>query len=139
MKVHPGETFTLPAVVVGADLGTTIGTVHENSRSTVVLESTSQYGQWINSTICSNLSFTIFYRNKHEVMYLTVMDESVVSVRNDFSGKDEDHDVWIYQHDGYVTQTLLNTPPLLNITLLPCPPGFILLGDPPGCDCYPID
>ena len=71
-------------------------------------------------------------------MYLTVMDESVVSVKNDFSGKDEDHDVWIYHHDGYVTQTLLNTPPLLNITLLPCPTGFILLGNPPGCDCYPI-
>ena len=32
----------------------------------------------------------------------------------------------------------LYTTPLLNITLLPCPPGFTLLGDPPGCDCYPV-
>lgn len=28
IAVHPGEMFTLPTVVVGADLGTTIGTVH---------------------------------------------------------------------------------------------------------------
>ena len=30
---------------------------------------------------------------------------------------------------------LLFIPPLLNITLLACPPGFTLLGDPPGCEC----
>ena len=36
IKVYPGETFTLPAVVVGADFGTTVGTVYvtfENSKT----------------------------------------------------------------------------------------------------------
>ena len=28
ITVHPGDTFTLPAAIVGADLGTTVGAVH---------------------------------------------------------------------------------------------------------------
>ena len=31
-----------------------------------------------------------------------------------------------------------NTPLFINISLLPCPPGFLLLGIPPACQCHPI-
>ena len=147
IKVHPGETFTLPVVVVGADLGTTIGTVHvifENPRSTVQLNPTSQYVQWINSNkVCSKLNYTIFSQNRHEVMYLSVQDDSVTTVNSEFKRcysniSHCDHGIWTYHHEKYVLRTLLYAPPLLNVTLLPCPPGFTLLGDPPGCGCYPV-
>ena len=141
IKVYPGETITLPAVVIGADLGTTIGTVHaihENLRGSVTLKHTSQYAQFINnSKMCSKLNYAIFSQNRYEVLYLTVKDESLTTVQNDFNAQGNDHDIWIYHQYGYVTQVLLDTPPLINVTLLPCPPGFTLLGDPPGCDCNP--
>lgn len=28
------------------------------------------------------------------------------------------------------------TPVYVNFTILPCLPGFVLLGDPPGCSCH---
>ena len=31
-----------------------------------------------------------------------------------------------------------STPLFVNIDFLPCPPGFVLLGDPPGCQCHPV-
>ena len=33
---------------------------------------------------------------------------------------------------------LLNAPVFVNFTILSCPLGFALQGDPPRCDCYPI-
>ena len=143
IKIHPGETFTIPAVVVGADLGTTIGTVHtvfENPRSSVVLKPTSQYIQGIsNNKICSQLNYSIFSWNTHEIVYLTVKEESLMTVRKYFT---EGHYGYISTcnliYNEYVKQATLSSPPLLNVTFLPCPPGFTLLGDPPGCDCYPL-
>lgn len=141
IKVHPGETFTISAVVVGANLGTTIGTVHTifvNPRSIVELKPTSQYVQWINNNTCSTLSYTIFSRNMHEIVFLTTEEESLITVEQDFFGRgSEGHGLSQYQN-GCVTPALLYTPLLLNITLLPCPLGFTLLGNPPGCDCYPV-
>ena len=88
--------------------------------------------------MCSKLNYAIFSQNRYEVLYLTVKDESLTTVQNDFNAQGNDHDIWIYHQYGYVTQVLLDTPPLINVTLLPCPPGFTLLGDPPGCDCNPV-
>ena len=71
IKVHSGETFTLPLTIVGADFGTTINAVHaifENQKSTGVLRSTSQYVQIIRYKLSTNLSYTIFTRNRHEVL-----------------------------------------------------------------------
>ena len=36
----------------------------------------------------------------------------------------------------YVSMKHLEQQLLLSITLLPCPPGFQLKGDPPGCECH---
>jgi hypothetical protein len=33
---------------------------------------------------------------------------------------------------------LRHTPLFIKIHFLPCPPGFFLSGDPPGCQCHPI-
>ena len=40
--------------------------------------------------------------------------------------------------ENHVRLDLLYTPLLLNVTLLPCPLGFQLRGDPPGCECHPV-
>ena len=38
----------------------------------------------------------------------------------------------------YIDNESRYDPLFINITLLPCPPGFTLVGDPPGCDCHPV-
>jgi predicted outer membrane repeat protein len=50
IAVHPGEAFKLPAVIVGADLGTTVGPVYalvDSPREAVALKPASQYIQEI--------------------------------------------------------------------------------------------
>ena len=64
-----------------------------------------------------------------------------LSVREETSKIDfhqDDNDYYCLYKEDYVTQKLLYTPPTLNIMFLPCPPGFTLLGDPPGCECDPV-
>ena len=141
IKVHPGETFILPLAIVGADLGTTIGAVHAIFENQNMLRPTNQYIQEIRDKLCTNLPYTIFTRNRHEAMYLTTREESLLDIKADFRNRS---DFTIYDclngrntHD-LITQQLLYTPLLISITLLPCPPGFTLLGDPPGCGCYPV-
>ena len=123
-KVHPGECFTLLAVVVGADFGTTVGTVYGSLDPTTssVLKPSNQYAQGItNNEVCSQLRYTIFSKSGYEVMYLT---SSSVSFKD-------------------AAKSLLGLPGSnvvlhVSVTLQDCPLGFTLLGDPPGCDCYPV-
>ena len=136
IAVHPREAFKLPAVIVGADLGTTVGPVYanlESPRASVMLKPNSQYVQEISDNkVCTELNFTIFSWKHQELMSLTVREESI---KKDFSA-DERADYCLHM-DDYIYQSLLYTPPTLNITFLPCPPGFSRLGDPPGCVCNP--
>ena len=68
-----GETLTIPAVIVGGDYGTTIGTAYANFipgnvSSIPTLKSSYQFIQWLN-TSCTKLSYLIY--SKHNfVMYL---------------------------------------------------------------------
>ena len=137
ITVHPGEEFKLPAVIVGADLGTTVGPVYtllNSPRELVSLKPASQYIQEIgNNRVCTDLNFSLFSSRLQEVMHLTVREETS---KTDFHQDDNDY-YCLYKED-YVTQKLLYTPPTLNIMFLPCPPGFTLLGDPPGCECDPV-
>ena len=70
VNVHPGVIFSLPFVVVGGDLGTTVGSIHATFKNPERIVPTYQYVQWINSTKCSNVSYTLSTRNLHEIMYL---------------------------------------------------------------------
>ena len=52
IKVYPGEQFTLPAVVVGADFGATLGPVHailDSAAGMAKLKYSNQYAQWISN------------------------------------------------------------------------------------------
>ena len=143
INVHPGETFTLSAVVVGADFGTTVGTVHAiftNPKSSVVLKPASQYIYGIiNNRICSDLNYTVFSHNRNEVIYLSVTGESFTAFDKDrFREMITEGINFYHNHNGTVKKALLYASLILNVTLLPCPPGFTLLGDPPGCDCHPV-
>ena len=134
-RVHPGETFTISAVLVGGDYGTTIGTVHANFAPTnlssvPVLETSQQYSQWINNiSVCTDLEYTVYTRHTWQsfTMFLTVHS---------------------YQHLNFTSEPYTpcgiikpnynsSTPTVIDLTMLPCPMGFSLLENPFTCDCHP--
>ena len=130
--VHPGEMFTVSAIVVGGDFGATRGSVYaeflDSDSSISSLTSTSQYSQVIdNVTHCSNLTYSMYHCEHEEpLMYLTTAN----TIR----------DVYQFEEDCGDETCFHTTPVYLRITLLSCPPGLILTGEPTVqvCDCYPV-
>ena len=147
-SVSPGQTVTLSVVVIGGSFGTTTGTVYadflplnsSNSHYVPSLEPKYQYAQWItNYKECFELEYTIYSHNTTEpiILYLTSTSESQPTVRERLGRRDKlKSDIAAYKSSGVIYESLLTTPIFLNITLLPCPKGFSLSGEPPRCNCY---
>ena len=132
--LYPGEVFSLSVAVVGVEFGTVAGVVQTNLVQSDGVVS-PEYHQVFDVTKCTNLNFTVLHSSPSQVkMYLTIEDryapyydkqiiiESIKSYHNN-------HDI--------IPSELLTVPIFIDITLLPCPPGFTLIGEPPRCDCYP--
>ena len=144
IKVYPGEMFALFLVIVGADFGATVGSVHaifENAITTVQLRPSSQYVQAIrviDDGVCSKLNYTVFSENAHEMLLLTTKQESWNAIVHEQNSYKYDKDCATRFPNSYVNLELLYSQLCLNINLLPCPLGFQLRGDPPGCECHPV-
>jgi len=145
ISVHPGETFTLSLVVVGGDFGTTSGTVYagfmpSNWPHAPSLKPEYQYAQTItNSMACTNLNYTLYSNQSQEQLYLTVEETTQDEVIEYYTAKNDlQGDIADYHRNGGISDDLFVTPVFITIKLQPCPPGFTLLGDPPGCDCYSV-
>ena len=128
----PCEMITFPLVIVGGDWGTTPGVVYAYP-SSAKLQST-QYRQWITKAQCTEVNYNV-YSDQSVQLVLSVHSYS----KNTFL------DFCDYHHnpkpDSFITRACKICSPLhINLTILPCPPGFSLQGDPraPGCDCYPV-
>ena len=132
LEVYPGEKFTVSAVVVGGDYGPTIGTVHakflpvqSSALSLPSLRDRRMYYQRTNSSKhCTQLNYSLYHSAPNGiVLYLSTLYTDIQDLHHQHCINDE-----------YCSHT---TPVYFNITLLPCGPGFTLLGEPPVCDCYP--
>ena len=132
-RIYPGEMFTIPAVTVGGDYGTTIGTIHTSFKSSnlstvPVLKSRHMYSQWIdNLSMCSDLDYTIYSRHSF-TMYL------VIHFSKHFETTTKNNERCNSTQHGYDSTTLAS----INTTILPCPLGLRLLENSPRCDCHPI-
>ena len=125
LYIFPGETFTVPAVVVGGDWGPTPGTVYASLRQTSAdIQPSSQKFSQINTTQCTALTYNVFSNDSVQL---------VLSAHYY-------HSRYYYREcDGNGTDLCKFYSPInLKLYFLPCPPGFSLQGDPPGCDCYPV-
>ena len=131
-RVHPGETITIPAVIVGGDYGTTVGTVHANFMPANLLSvPLYQYSQWINNhSICTDLQYTVYssIHGQNFTMYLTVHSYRQIEDINQFVGG---CDVTKHNYDSSIPTPII-------LTILSCPMGFSLLEKPSRCDCDPI-
>ena len=135
ITVHPGESFTVSAVLVGWDYSnaSTTGVVYAEILSTnnlvnPQLDSNSQNGHLIsNSKQCTNLSFSLF--SSHITPQNTTMYVTAMKMENQYVLEHK------LQNCLYTNDCWRITPVFFNVTLLPCPPGFTLK-DKQGCTCY---
>ena len=137
-KVHPGENFTVPAVIVGWDFGTTVGMIYTHyiatSQSISIVNSNHLHVQSVNDNKqCTNLSFSL--RSNHTrdsvTMYINaVHNNMVLGGINWFT----EGGINCSEIDSELPPCIHTTPIFFNVTLLPCPPGFTLLDQ--QCDCH---
>ena len=139
-------------MVVGGDYGVTIGNIYANfllTNSTrspnKTLMSSQQYNQGVNDIMsCTELSYKLLanrnfnvQENNNVVMYLT----SRLHTQNHYEVKS-----LLINTDAYckgIDSTGLgrdrySTPVFINISILPCPPGFTLLEDTSECGCSAV-
>ena len=126
-NIHPSETLTIPVVIVGGDWGATTGIVYASFRqpniSSVALGPDSQYTQYINTTKCTMLSYTVYSKQSVQLTLSAFRYHDVYSA----CINNGNYDPNVCQHFSPLT---------IHLNVLPCPPGFSQQGNPPGCDCY---
>ena len=128
---YPGEMISVSVVVVGGDWGATPGMVYAKFQppyydTSSILKPPSQYNQWINESRCTSLNYTVYSKQQSVQLVLSAFLYSDQTCNNNVTRK-------------YYTKACTYLSPLqIDFTVLPCPPGFSLQGDPPGCYCYPV-
>ena len=141
LEAYPGETITVPVVIVGGDFGATIGTVYigfvgYNHQSS---QKVSQYQK------CTNISYTLNPKNdnsSHDIkMHLSTFpyDDKRFFQLNNTHKDDVERAIELYNEDKVLSYALITTPVYINITLLDCPPGLSLRieNNTKSCDCHP--
>ena len=140
VRVAPGEEFYISAVIVGGQFGTTRGSVYAQflplNDHDASLSQRYHYTQGIRDhKKCTQLNYTILSANEREVIVLTAT-EGTVSTYGDIDTLQEYVDT--FEKNGVIPPQLLITPVYIDVTMLPCPMGFVHNGNPPRCDCYQI-
>ena len=140
-SIYPGQTISISAVVVGQDWGTVAGSVyaqflHKSTPENTICLKSSQGVQNANKDSCNSLHYTILSMNENvqQMLVLTAQDFYVSEYKDyhRFTIVDLKH---LYSASLSVAQTLYyrTNPVYLNISLLPCPPGFHIRSS--KCDC----
>ena len=141
-RIYPGESINFSMVVVGHDFGITTGAITANLISQSGHSQSRlrqhEYHQWLGSTQCTNLTYTIISVNENENLYLQTTSNVVSKVGNKHVISNLIKTYYSNDHHGCLDQKLLNTPVYINISLFPnCPPGF-RFDKHVGCTCFKI-
>ena len=140
IKVIPGETIQIPAVVVGQDFGVTAGYVYANLIQDDMIHHNTQSShqhrkqQWIPAK-CSTFNYTVHTMKERVILYLHTTTRPVENYGNQ---EKIQNSISNYNSSpkSCVTLDILETPVYINITLLRCPKGFIFQKQQQGCNCY---
>ena len=132
---YPGEEFFISAAVVGDMFGTVAGSAYAHilPPSNATLGNDPQQLQLTNSHKCTQLKYSLLSEPGLVVMAITANDIPVQSYPSDTTFQ---HSIDNFRHSGDIDNELLTTPVYINITILPCPLGFILSDSShPQCVC----
>ena len=143
--VYPGQTINISAVVVGQNFGTVAGLAYAQfmQRGSLLQLKPEQKVQSVTQHNCSNLSYTIFSQGEvsEAVLVLTAQDSYVSQFFDNTVDEDTIYTVteeYSVSNERAVELLLYNTnsPVYVNVSILPCPPGFMLTtASPFKCDC----
>ena len=140
--VYPGKTINISAVVVGQNFGTVAGSAYAQfmQRGGLLQLKPEQKVQSVTQHNCSNFSYTIFSQGEvsEAVLVLTAQDSYVSQFFNNTVDEDIMHLAKMAYRVGLVEPLLYSTnfPVCVNVSILPCPPGFMLTTTSPfKCDC----
>ena len=143
-SIYSGQTISISAVVVGQGWGTVAGSVYAQflHKSTPENKISFEPLQGVQNAVqhsCNYLHYTIFFTNEHlqRKLVLTAQDIYVSQYRNDYTLSLYSLQL-LYSSSLSVIQTLYYTTNAvyINISLLPCPPGFHIRSRKPfKCDC----
>ena len=134
-NIYPGQSFTISVAIVGLEYGTTAGTVYSNllqteNSSNVKLDSNAQNGYVISNTKqCNALNYILFSNHTPETVTVYISAVYLDAQTAHHYSHNIDRIPPLYDDFHYTL-----TPILFNVTLLQCPPGFILVDK--RCDCY---
>ena len=140
--VYPGEDFSISAAVVGDQFGTVDGSVYtqflpQNSHENSAILGELQSLQQTNHERCTNI---LYYVASAPAMVVLVLTGSDITV-TEFPSKHEmaliGMDIKNYRLNGTISNRLLTFPVYINVTLLPCPLGFVLSNYTSLCVCDP--
>ena len=142
-SIYPGQSITISAVVVGQDFGTVAGYVYAQflqlSPTRSLPQSESLQGVHpVTQQKCNHLSYTIPLQSEvfEAVLVLTAQNYSHLSSLNLTDSVNPELLKQLYSTSDVDTLMYSNNPVCVNISFLPCPPGFMLTTDPPfRCVC----
>ena len=123
LNVSAGEVFKVHVALIGENYGTTTGTLSIYSMyAKAPIQFIIKPGQQspINSKECTELSYSL-YTNYTDVLNLYLTADFTYSIYGTYS-RDPINPSTARVH--------------LSIGIVPCPSGFLLIGEPPGCECY---
>ena len=141
---YPGQNVSISAVTVGQNFGTVAGSVYaqyfKRSRTDNLLElDGSQNVQSVTQKSCNKLFYTLFSpKNITNLILVLTVEEIVVSSEYNqiFSNQTKSLFQQSYHTSRFQPLLYSNNPVYVNISILPCPVGFMLTSDPPfKCDC----
>ena len=138
---YPGETISIPAVIVGDIFGTVDGSVYaqflpRNGHINATTLEDLQTSQQVSHSNCTKLKYTVFSEAPGvAVMILTSSEITIERYPNKNEIEEIRKEIESYIPAGKSNNgsALQSFPVFINITLLPCPPGFMLTGHQCGC------
>ena len=140
--IYPGETIGVSSVVVGQTFGRVAGSVYAQFSHAPTTESKLPSGQEVQSIgryQCKVLKYTIMpWRKMSKVVLILTVHNIYVS---EVFTRDNTEDLEEWWPSSYGTsnagQVFFSSNPVsISISLLPCPPGFTTMSQPPfRCDC----
>ena len=156
LSAYPGQNIRMQAVLVGQDFGIVRGSVFAQFMEMKSIESAPQMepGQAIQDVsryYCNQLNYTILsdsiqvqevtlvLATSFQKVYHYVSDEEVFQAVEEYNSKQSTAVFSSYEpqntNQTYFSDKILHYPVFLNITLLQCPPGFVLNPMTAKCDC----
>ena len=140
-SIYPGQSINISAVAVGQDFGTVAGFVYAQFLHISPTESQTQSKSWQwTQQKCSLLSFAIPLQSEafEAMLVLTAQNYSHLSPLSCTYSVNPEDLLWYNPYSTSDVDPLIyrHNPVCVNISFLPCPPGFMLTTDPPfRCVC----